>query len=173
MSGAGRVTLRVPAGTGGAVVDLFDYSNYVSVPSRMTVPQGLTTGQFQVTTSPVGTSVPATVTASYQGGTRKTTFTVSNALILKDVSMNPTSIHGGQSSVGTVRLNKAVGFGSFTVSLSDNLSVLTLPTSVQVTAGNSSAAFVGTTTAIGSTRVATISATANGITRTTTLTVMP
>lgn len=169
----GTVRLRAAAPNGGAEVTLLDFSNYVSVPASVTVPQGQNVAQFTVTTQPVGADTNVVVTASYGGGTRKATLTLTNALALASVTVNPTTIHGGQSSFGTVTLNKVVGTGTFVVTLSDNLSVLTLPPSVTVNTGQGGKFFTATTTPIGTTRVATITASANGITKTTTLTVIP
>ncbi len=169
----GKVTLRQAAPAGGALVALADYSNFVSVPASTTIPSGQTTSTFPVATTPVATNVIVTVTATYQGAVRKTVMTVTNPVVPKSVAVSPGSIVGGQSATGTITLNKPVGSGTFSVSISDNLSATTMPASLTFLAGQASRNFGISSVPVGASYVATITVNGNGVTRTTTLTVHP
>ena len=78
------------------------------------------------------------------------------------VSLNPTSVVGGNPSTGTVTLTGPAPTGGTSVALlSDNASA-TVPSSVTVAAGATTATFTVTTTAVGVDGTANVSATANG-----------
>jgi hypothetical protein len=92
---------------------------------------------------------------------------------LSAVSVSPTSVTGGTSAQGTVTLTSAAQAGGFAVALSSNNAVASVPASVTVAQGTTSATFTVTTTGVTVSTPATITATAGGVTRTTTLTVNP
>ena len=92
---------------------------------------------------------------------------------LSSLSLNPTSVVGGNSSTGTVTLTAPAPSGGFVVNLSSNTSVATVPSTVTVPAGATSANFTVSTQAVSSTTSVTITASAGGVSRTATLTVNP
>jgi hypothetical protein len=96
------------------------------------------------------------------------------AASLSSLTVNPSSVVGGNASTGTVTLSSAAPAGGALVSLSSSdAGVASVPASVTVAAGATSATFtVGTTTVAAATPV-TITAAYNGVTRTATLTVGP
>ena len=64
----GTVTLGGPAGTGGVAVTLaVDNTAGASVDYSLTIPEGQTSGNFTVTTKPVGTTTTVTVTPTMRG----------------------------------------------------------------------------------------------------------
>ena len=87
--------------------------------------------------------------------------------------VNPTSVIGGSSSQGTVTLGGPAPSGGAAVALSDNSTAVSVPASVSVPAGRSSATFQITTSAVANTTSVTISATYDGAARTATLTLKP
>lgn len=89
------------------------------------------------------------------------------------VALNPSSVAGGSSSQGTVTLSGPAPNGGAVVSLSDNSSAASVPASVTVSAGSTSATFTVTTTAVTSSTSSAISAVYAGVTRTAVLTVTP
>ena len=95
------------------------------------------------------------------------------AASLNSVALNPTSVTGGGASQGSVTLTSAAPTGGAVVALSSNATVATVPASVTVAAGATSATFTATTSAPATSTVATISAALAGVTRTATLTVNP
>src|SRR5437588_671714 len=81
------------------------------------------------------------------------------SLILSSVTLTPTTVNGGVPSTGLVTLSGAAPSGGAVVTLSSsNTSVATVPASVTVPAGASSARFPVATTAVSSQTAVTISA---------------
>src|SRR5947209_4767782 len=94
--------------------------------------------------------------------------------ILSGLSLNPSSVTGGSPSTGTVTLSGPAPSGGAVVSLSSsNTGVASVPSSVTVPAGATSASFTVTTTAVSTSISVTISAAYGGATQTATLTVNP
>ncbi len=93
---------------------------------------------------------------------------------LSSLTLNPSTVVGGQSSTGTVTLTAPAQSGGFTVQLSSsNPSVASVPSSVTVPQGQTSANFTVSTTQVSSQTQVTITASAGGVTRQATLTVNP
>ncbi len=92
---------------------------------------------------------------------------------LSAVSVSPTSVVGGTTSQGTVTLTGTAPSGGAVVTLSSANTVVTVPASVTVAAGASSAIFNVNTSAVAANTAVTITATYAGVSRTTTLTVTP
>lgn len=91
---------------------------------------------------------------------------------LSSVSLSSSSVRGGNSVTGTVRLTAAAPTGGAVVSLaSSDTTVATVPSTVTVPAGATSATFTVSTRSVSSDRTVTISASYAGVTKTTTLTV--
>lgn len=81
---------------------------------------------------------------------------------VSSLTLNPTSVVGGNTSTGTVMLNPPAGMSGAVVNLSSNSSFVTVPASVSFPSGANAATFTATTTAVQSGSVsATISATLN------------
>lgn len=91
--------------------------------------------------------------------------------VLSAVSVNPTSVNGGTSTTGTVTLGSPAQTGGVVVSLSSDNVAATVPGSVTIAAGASTATFTVTTTAVNATTNAVITATAGTVTKTATLTI--
>jgi hypothetical protein len=124
-----------------------------------------------VTTGPVATNTSVTISGTY-GVTRTATLTVA-AANLNGLTLNPTTVKGSSPSTGTVTLSRPAPTGGAAVTLSSNLtSAATVPASVTVAAGNTSATFTVTTKTVTTSTSVTISATKGGIV-TATLTVTP
>ncbi|MCL6535801.1 MAG: S8 family peptidase [Armatimonadetes bacterium] len=93
---------------------------------------------------------------------------------LNSLSLNPTSVVGGNSSTGTVTLTAPAPSGGFVVNLSSsNTNIATVPSTVTVPAGATSANFTVSTRAVSSATSVTITASAGSVSRTATLTVNP
>jgi hypothetical protein len=170
----GTVTFSTAALSGGAAVSLSSNDPAATVPATVTVGAGATSATFNISTTSVTASRSVTITGVYGGVTRTASLTVNSvAAVLSSVSLNPTSLIGGNSSQGIVTLTAAAPSGGAVVSLSDNDSAATTPTSVTVAAGSSTATFTVNTTSVTSSRSVTISAVYGGVTRTASLTVDP
>jgi hypothetical protein len=93
---------------------------------------------------------------------------------LSAVSVSPTSVVGGNTAQGTITLTSGAPSGGAVVTLSSaNTSVVSVPASVTMAAGASSATFGINTSSVTANTGVTITATYGGVSRTTTLTVTP
>lgn len=171
----GTVTLTGAAPTAGASVSLSSASGAVQVPATITVPAGATSANFAITTSAVATQTLVTVSASYGGTTKTTTFTVNPAApsaALAALALSATSVKGGGSVSGTVTLTAPALSNGATVTLaSSNGSIAAVPQSVVVAAGTTSRSFTIVTTRPRKSVTVTISASYAGVTKTAALTV--
>jgi hypothetical protein len=96
------------------------------------------------------------------------------AATLSSVAVSPSTVVGGNGSTGTATLTSAAPTGGAVVSLSSsNTAVATLPASVTIAAGATSATFAATTSSVTTSTPVTITATYSGTSKTTTLTVTP
>src|SRR6202035_2592075 len=114
----GTVALTGPAYAGGVSVALSSSNPSVAaVPASVTVPAGATKVTFNVTSVPVASSAPVTITASSGGSKKSATLTVT-VPSLSSLSLSPGTVVGGRSSTGTVKLNGIALDGGISVSLS-------------------------------------------------------
>ena len=169
----GTVTLTSAAPSGGISVGLSSNNAAAQVPSSVTVLANNTSANFSITTSTVSVATPVTISASYNGASPTATLTVNPVVALQSVSVNPTSVTGGQGSTGTVTLTSAAPTGGISVGLSSNNAAAQVPSSVTVLANNTSANFSITTSTVSVATPVTITASYNGASPTATLTVNP
>jgi hypothetical protein len=101
-----------------------------------------------------------------------TTGGVPPSLGVASLSLNPTAVTGGNSSTGTVTLT-AVAQASTTVAIASSNAAAIIPASVVVPAGSSARSFTISTTQVGATTSAIITASLNGTSRSATLTINP
>ena len=114
-------------------------------------------------------------TAGAWSSTRSfTTVATAGPPTLSSIAMSPSSVGGGNNSTGTVMLSAAAPTGGVQVTLSSsNTSTATVPTSVTVAGGATSATFATATSVVTSSTPVTVTASYGGTSRTTTLTVVP
>ena len=177
-SSTGTVTLSGPAPTGGAQVALSSSNTTAArVPASVTVAAGATSASFTVSTSAVAASTTVTISAAYGAATRSASLTVTPAPppppTLSSLTLNPTSVTGGNSSTGTVTLSGAAPSGGARVALSSSNTAASVPSSVTVAAGATSATFTVGTSAVAASTTVTISAAYGGATRSVSLAVTP
>lgn len=137
-----------------------------------TIAAGSLSADFQVITAAVPTDRTSTITATGQGIARTAQLRVL-AAALQSVTMNPTSVRGGQSSTGTIRLTGNAAAGGVVVTLQAGAGIVQVPASVTVAAGQSTVTFNATTSPVTQTLMVTVAARFNGVTRTTTLILTP
>jgi FG-GAP-like repeat len=101
-----------------------------------------------------------------------TTGGVPPSLGVASLSLNPTTVTGGNSSTGTVTLT-AVAPAATTVAITSNNAAAIVPASVTVPAGSQSRTFSISTTQVQTTTSAVITASLNGTSRSATLTMNP
>jgi uncharacterized repeat protein (TIGR03803 family) len=170
----GTVSLSAGAPPGGSVVTLSSSSVSASLPSSVTVAAGNTSASFTITTTSVTTTTTAVITGTLGSGSAQASLTILPAasVSLSSLTLNPTSVSGGSSSTGTVTLSGNAPSGGAVVMLtSRNTSVATVPSSVTVAAGSTSATFTVSTQKVSQNTNVTISGTYAGATQSATLTV--
>jgi len=171
----GVVTLSGAATGNGLTVTLTSGNPaVVGVPPSVTVAAGATSASFPVTTAAVATSTPVTLTASADSVNETATLTVTPAPApkLSSVTLNPSTLRGGASSTGTVALTGPAPAGGVVVKLtSSKTSVATVPASITIAAGKSSATFTVPTKTVSANTSVVVSASSNGVTKTATLSV--
>jgi len=177
-SSTGTVTLSGAVPSGGAQITLSSSNTAVGrVPSSVTIAAGATSASFTVSTSAVAASTTVTISAIYGGATKTASLTVTPAPppppTLSTLSLNPTSVVGGlEFSTGTVTLTGAAPAGGAQITLSSSNGAASVPFSVIVPAGASSAEFTVNTSIVLLSTSSNISATYNGTTRTATLAIL-
>src|SRR5579859_918058 len=175
-SSTGTVTLSGPAPAGGAVVALSSSNTSAAhAPSSVTVGAGASSATFSVTTSAVTTSTTATIAASYAGTTRTALLTVNPVPLplLTSTTVSPTSVVGGLgSSTGTVRLSAPAPAGGARVALSSSSFAATVPSSVLIPSGATSATFPVNTSIVLISTTVNITASYNNSSRSASLSVL-
>ncbi len=159
----GTVSLTAAAPTGGSTISLSSSNPGVAtVQTPVTVQAGASSAQFSVTAVAAGTaSIAASLNGSGSQSSSTLTVTAAVRVALASISLSASSVVGGNSVTGTVTLNATVPAGGAVVSLSGG-DPLTLPTSVTVLAGSTSATFTIFTRAVGGTIAATINGSYGG-----------
>ncbi|OGL20361.1 MAG: hypothetical protein A3F92_00145 [Candidatus Rokubacteria bacterium RIFCSPLOWO2_12_FULL_71_22] len=173
----GTVTLSSPAPVRGQVVDLSNTNPAaVSLPATVTVPAGATSATFGATGLSVLSPAVVKVFASVAGAGLSTELTVSvgPGPALVSLTLDPTTVSGGESATGTVVLSAPAPPGGALVRLASRnpLAAMT-PLFVSVPRGDTSATFTVTTRRVRNTTPVAISASRGGVTLTATLTVTP
>jgi hypothetical protein len=170
----GTVTLSAPAPAGGAVVTLSETLASGSVPATLTIPAGATSKTFKVTTTARADSEAGTVSAAYGGTTLTKSLTVRPMSVLS-IPITPATLVGGGISSGVVKLECKAGPGPILVEFGSTLPAVasTLVPNVLIPAGVQTAPVTVTTSPVTATKKPKITATANGLTKSKTLTVTP
>jgi hypothetical protein len=167
----GTVTLACVAGPGAVTVNLSTSNPLVTVPASIVIPAGAPSGTFTATVGATSTSTAVTMTATLPGGTRTTSLTVAPPTPAS-ITFTPATPVGSQPTVGTVTLDSPAPPGGQAVDLASN-NALATPNVAQVivAAGATTATFGVTTLSTNVDVVVTFTATANGTSRTKTMTV--
>ena len=172
----GTVNLTSSAPASGVTVTLSSASTSVSVPPSVSVGQGASSANFGITTTAVTTQTLSTVSATYGGLTKTTTLTVNPVSApppaLAAIALNPASVVGGASAIGTVTLTAPAPAGGATLTLGSSKSTLaSVPVTVVVAAGTTSKTFTVTTAKSRKNTSVTISASYAGAKKSAVLTV--
>jgi Beta-propeller repeat len=140
----GTVTLSVQAPQVGTTVMLQSDSPLAQLGATLTVTQGNTSAVFAITTLPVSTQQMATITASIGASSQKAILTITPVPPdLRLLFLNPSTVLTGRTSTGTVTLTAPAPAGGLSVTLaSANPAVVSVPPSVTIPAGTTSATFL-------------------------------
>ena len=168
----GTLILASPAPPGGTLVNLNSSSpSTASVPASVTVPQGQTSANFNITTSLVTTNTKVLITAS--GGVNMAN-TVAVAPLLGGIATNVPNIIGGGGITAAVVLDENAPQGGTVVNLtSSNPSIAAVPATVTVPAGTDKILFTIPTNVVASNTSVTFAATLQGARYIASVTVTP
>jgi hypothetical protein len=145
-----NVTLSQPAPAGGAVVNLAGVVNTTAVtfqmPPNVTVNEGDTSASFTVSTAATtlaGFTRPALldIQAAFGDTTQTALLAVAPPLSLSSLGVAPGNVTGGTNVTGTVTLSGPAPAGGALVTLASTNPAASLPASVLVPAGLTSASF--------------------------------
>lgn len=168
---AGTITLDAPAPAGGTQVSVTSASGAIGLPSTVSVTAGQTSATFTITTNAVAADTDASIIASVNGVSATGSLQVRKP-VLGAATINPTSIAGGDTAQLTVTINGPAPAGGLVVALTSGNAKVTVPASVTIAAGQSSAvANVVASTVTIDTDV-TLSASLSGVTKTATLRIL-
>jgi len=138
----GTVNLNGTAGPGGVEISVDSNNASATVPATFTIPEGASSGNFTIGTSTVTTTTKAIFTVTYGVTTHNSLTIIPGGL--QSFTVAPTSLLGGNSSTGTVTLTAPAPVGGTVVSLSSTPNA-SVPATVTVPAGSSTATFpIGT-----------------------------
>lgn len=169
---SGSVTISAPATIGGVSVTLSSSSASLSVPPSVVVLQGATTAMFTATAGTVNATTPVVITGSAAGVNINANLTV-NPIVPSALSLTPGAILSGQTSQGTVTIGSTAPTGGITVSLSSSNPAVTVPASVTVPQGATTATFTATAGIVSAATAVTLTASSGGVNVSSTLTVNP
>ncbi|HEX2933590.1 MAG TPA: hypothetical protein VHV54_27925, partial [Candidatus Binatia bacterium] len=146
-----------------------------SVPSSVTIAANTTSANFTVSTTTVASTSVGNITANYGGVNKSATMTVNPApsAALSSVVLNPSTVVGGTSSVGTVTLTNVAPPSGLIVNLASSKPArATVPATVTVPGGAISTTFNVATTVTNKKVSVNINATYGGVKKIATLTVL-
>jgi uncharacterized protein (TIGR03437 family) len=169
----GEVTLAETAAAGGVIVNLHSSNSvFASVPATAVVPGGQSSASFTVSTLMVNSSQAVLVSATTAGVTATSALTINPANLpsLTGLTINPAIVQGGITSLATITLSGPAPVGGLLVDLqSDNAFAAQVPAFAMVPGGAPGVSVPVKTTKVSSTQTVTITATAGGISKSTTL----
>jgi len=170
----GTVTLGDPAPLNGANITLPSSDAQVRIPPiPFTIPAGSNSQSFTLTTSQVTAARTVTITATYAGVTQTASLTLNPpaAATISSLAIVPNRVKGGSPATATVTLTGPAGIQGVRVVLETSgfTTAHANPNFVIIPQGQNSANFAIITAAFPS--VVTFTATANGDSKTATLTV--
>ncbi len=168
------ITLNGPAPASGSPVTLSTTNTALApVPATVIVPAGAASTAFVIFTQAAAVSTAVTLTAQSGGATRSATLTIQGSS-LASLTVTPASVVSGSSFTGKVTLNGIAPAAGLVVGLaSSDKTVASVPASITVPAGATTASFTLTAPVVTATRTATLTATLAGVAKTAAVTVTP
>ncbi|MBZ5595029.1 MAG: hypothetical protein LAP39_22530 [Acidobacteriia bacterium] len=161
-SAACKTALAAPAPAGGATIALRGGTANFSIPSSVAVAAGATSAGFKVNASAVSMNTTEVLVASLNGGSQTLTLTLA-PINLTHLSCSPTTLSSHSSSKCKITLSAAAPSGGLHIAIQRTGSTaLSAPSSVTAAAGSKAAGFSVQAGTINSSQTATLSATRNG-----------
>ncbi|HET9282797.1 MAG TPA: fibronectin type III domain-containing protein [Candidatus Angelobacter sp.] len=168
-----QLQFSTAAPTNGAVINLTSSDpNAFPVPATVTMPGNTGWMQFQTQAGQVTTPTPVTVTATLNSGTATLKMTVLPPSI-KSIQVNPGTISGGATAAAFITLNGLAPAGGAQVDLTSDSPAALAPAVATVQAGNSTVVAQIPTNSVSANTLAHITASWNGASATSQLTITP
>lgn len=156
------------AALSAAAVSLASNNGLLTVPASVTVALGQSSATFTATSGVVSSSQSAIVTATLSGQSQQATISLAAASVLSSISCSPSAVNAPGTSTCTASLTAAAS-SSTSVTLASNNANVTVPGSVNIGAGLSSATFTATVAAVTSDQTALLTGTLSGLSQSFTL----
>jgi hypothetical protein len=171
----GSVTIAAAAPPGGLAIALSSSDPSVQFPNgpAVTVPQNQTTATFPITTSAVAAPVQVTLTATVNTVSLTANLTVVPPPTVLSLSINPASVVGSSTAVGTVTLQSPAPQNGAVVTIQSSSSFAQAAPSVTVPQGATSASFAITTLPVPGLQTVTITALIGASSQQAMLTILP
>jgi subtilisin family serine protease len=168
------VTLTGPAPAGGLVVTLADTLGAASTPATLKFLEGVSSKNFVVRTAAVASPESGQVSTTLDGTTLSQDLTL-RPMGLYSLTLTPNPVVGGNPVSGTAKLECKAGPGPISVALSSSNPAIASPdtASLVIPGGTQSMSFGVTTFPVAARAKATISGTANALSKSKILTVNP
>jgi hypothetical protein len=171
-SAVGTVNLAAKAPAGGVTVNLTSLDASATVPATVTVPAGSLATTFPITTTKVLSDRAALISAEADGQVAIAALSI-RRVTLSTLVVTPTLLLSGRTATGTVTLGTAAPAGGITVALSSTNSAVSVPASVDIAEGTTSATFTATAGTVTTDTLATVRASYGGTLLRTTVRVTP
>ncbi len=168
----GTVTLDGPAGPGGASVTLSADSVLATIPATVIIPEGQTSANFNISTSATNVLTSVKIRGSYAGSSQAASLTILAAQ-LTQMTVSPANPVGGNTAQGTVTISGPAPAEGITVTISSSSGTASVPASVGILAGQTTATFDIATKPVTSAETVTLTGSFGGRSATATLTVNP
>lgn len=171
-SSQGRIQINAYAPPGGYQISLSSENpSLATVPGTVTIPEGSYQLTFTVNTSPTTVDTDVRITATTLSSSLYNKIVVM-APRVQSLTLDPTSLIGGNSAAATVAMNGAMP-SDMTVYLSSDRTSVGVPTSVVVPAGHDHATFTVTSSTVDADTTATLTASAAATSASTAVLVSP
>ena len=168
-----QIQLNTAAPSGGTVISLSSSDpNAAPVPATVTMPGNTAWMQFQMTAGQVTTQTPVTITATLNSGSASAQLTVMPPT-LKSLSISPTTFNGGIQVQAIAMLNGIAPANGAAINFSSSSPDVLVPAVETVAAGSPSVVFQIPTNSVTASTTATITATYNGQSVQTQITLTP
>lgn len=176
LTGGGKGTmtldLTVPAPVGGLVVKVTSSIASLVLPATVAVPAGKSSATVSIASTVVSADVVAKVTASANG-----IAVVANVAIktprVKSIVATPSAVLGGKPVAFVVTLSGVAPASGTTLTISSTSGAMSVPQTIKVAAGKSTATFTGTTNAVATVTESVIRVSTAGDTAETTVVIRP
>lgn len=160
----GKVVLNAPVAADLTVaLNILSGSAAASMPPSVIVPAGTSSATWTINTNQMTAKTGVTISASANGTLKKATFTVT-AITPSALSFVPNPVVGGNTTIGTVSFPETLAQDTVVnlVVVSGANAVASIPSSVTVAAGTTSATFNVVTNPVTTATTVQVSASANG-----------